>query len=98
MDSGRFVLRLYDPKAMDNARRELGESEQLVWCANVSDTMEGADGIVIATEWAEFNALEFEQLKNVLAHPVLFDLRNVYQRTAVERDGFEYHGTGIGAR
>lgn len=95
LDSGRFTLRLYDPKAMENARHELGESAQLVWCDNVSDTMEAADGIVIATEWSEFNALDFDGLKKVVRQPVLFDLRNVYGHITVEQTGFEYHGTGI---
>ena len=95
VQSGRFTLRLYDPKAMENARRELGESARLVWCVNMDETIKGADGIVIATEWAEFSALDFEQLKGVLARPILFDLRNVYGRRIVERAGFEYHGTGI---
>ena len=93
--SGRFTLRLYDPKAMDNARKELGESTQLVFCTSMAQTIEGADGIVIATEWAEFNALDFMRLKDVLAQPVLFDLRNIYSRAIAERNGFEYYGTGI---
>ena len=53
------------------------------------------DGIVIPTEWAEFSALDFDQLKTVVRRPVLFDLRNVYHRGDVEAAGFEYHGTGV---
>ena len=95
LESRRFTLRLFDPKAMENARRELGESDCLIWCPSIEDTMQGADGIVIATEWSEFNALNFNAIKNVLNHPVLFDLRNMYQRMFVENESFEYYGTGV---
>lgn len=95
LDSGRFTLKLFDPKAMNNARRELGESEHLIWCSSVEETMPGVDGIVIATEWADFNALDFKALKNIVHQRVLFDLRNVYQKTDICYAGFQYIGTGV---
>ena len=95
LDDGRFTLRLYDPKAMDNARKALGESERLVWCDSVEEAVSGSDGVVIATEWSEFYALDFASMKNKVTKPVLFDLRNIYTRQSVENDGFEYHGTGV---
>lgn len=95
MESGRFTLRLYDPKAMENARAKLGESERLVWCSNMRETMPGVDGIVIATEWSEFSNLDFEWLKSQIRQPVLFDLRNIYPKEDVLHAGFSYNGTGI---
>ena len=95
LGSGKFTLRLYDPKAMENAKKELGESERLVWCPSVEDTVPGVDGIVIATEWSDFNALDFETFKGVVKKPVLFDLRNLYQIDDVRDAGFQYIGTGI---
>lgn len=95
LENGRFTLRLFDPKAMSNARRELGESEHLIWCAGVEDTVTDVDGIVIATEWADFNALDFGALKEIVNQPVLFDLRNLYQKADVQNMGFSYIGTGI---
>lgn len=95
VESGRFVLRLYDPKGMANARKALGESPSLVWCSSVEETVAQVDGIVIATEWAEFSALEFNALKKVVKQPVLFDLRNVYSKKLVDLAGFEYIGTGV---
>lgn len=92
---GRFTLRLYDPKAMDNARHALGDSANLVWCATVEEALKDADGIVIATEWPEFYSLDFTSVKNTVNTPVLFDLRNIYTRSSVENNGFEYHGTGV---
>ena len=93
--TGRFTLRLYDPKAMENSKRALGEQDGLVWCASVKEAVQGVDGIVIPTEWAEFSTLDFKALKDTVRQPVLFDLRNVYRKSDVEAGGFEYHGTGI---
>ena len=95
LDSGRFALRLYDPKAMDNTRRELGESGQLVWCSSRNEAVQGADALVIATEWSESSTLDFEQLKTKMRQPVLFDLRNIYHKEDVTSLGFEYYGTGV---
>ena len=57
--------------------------------------MQGADAVVIATEWAEFASLNFEDMKRILKQPVFFDLRNIYPKTEVAATGFEYHGTGV---
>lgn len=97
LEQGSFTLRLYDPKAMDNARRALGtDHPALVWCASPEEAIEGVDAVLLPTEWAEFNALDFEELGRHVRGKVFFDFRNVYQRGPVERAGFEYHGTGVG--
>lgn len=97
LERGNFTLRLYDPKAMDNAKRALGaEHPALVWCGTAMEAMEGTDGILLPTEWGEFNALDFEELGQHVRGKVFFDFRNVYQKGPVERAGFEYHGTGVG--
>ena len=95
LESGRFVLRLYDPKAMENARRKLGESRQIIWCASTQQAIQGAAAVVIATEWGEFSALDFQELKRTIATPVLFDLRNIYRKEAMEQEHIEYYGTGV---
>lgn len=95
MRTGRFTLRLYDPQAMENARKALGDSQNLVWCSSVGETIQGVDGIVIATEWSEFSTLNFETTKLEVARPVLFDLRNLYHGPDVAQCGWEYHGTGV---
>lgn len=91
----RFTVRAYDPKAMDNARRALGESANAVWCRSMKEAVQGADAVVIATEWSEFSSLDFAWLRNTLRQPVLFDLRNVYRKGDVEEAGMEYYGTGV---
>ena len=74
----------------------MGEDHpELTWCASTAEAVRDVDGIVIPTEWAEFSALDFDQLKTVVRQPILFDLRNVYHRSDVEAAGFEYHGTGV---
>lgn len=97
LERGGFTLRLYDPKAMENAKRALGaERPDIVWCGTAMEAMEGADAILLPTEWAEFNALDFEELGRHVRGKVFFDFRNVYRKETVERAGFEYHGTGVG--
>lgn len=96
LESGRFDLRLYDPKAMDNTKAALGENHpEIVWCASLADAVRSADAIVLATEWSEFSTLDFARLKAEMAQPVLFDLRNIYHKEEVTAFGFEYYGTGV---
>ena len=73
-----------------NIKVRLGEE------ATVSKILaEKPDAVVIATEWTEFSALDFAELKTALRQPVLFDLRNVYRKADAEAAGLEYHGTGV---
>ena len=98
LSTGRFTLRLYDPKAMDNARQALGVSrEGAVWCRSLTEAVRDVDAVVIPTEWTEFSSLDFERLKTMVRRPILFDLRNIYRKAEVEACGFEYHGTGVPA-
>lgn len=97
LEQGNFILRLYDPKAMANAKQALGHNHPaVVWCASAMEAMEGVDAILLPTEWSEFNALDFEDLGRYVQGKVFFDFRNVYQKGPVEQAGFEYHGTGVG--
>ena len=95
LSDSRYTVRMYDPKAMENTKRALGSPANAVWCPSAQETMQGADALVIATEWAEFSALDFDEVKAALRQPVLFDLRNVYRKAEVEAAGLEYHGTGV---
>lgn len=90
-----YTVRMYDPKAMENARQMLGSPSNAIWCGSAQEATQGADAVVIATEWAEFSALDFTELKQTLRQPVLFDLRNVYRKEEAEAVGLEYHGTGV---
>jgi len=96
MESGAFTLRLYDPKAMPAAKRELGaDCPDLIWCSSAREAWEGTDAVLIPTEWGEFTALDFEMVGTQLRKKVLFDFRNIYRKEQLEKLGFEYYGTGI---
>ncbi|MBZ5761927.1 UDP-glucose/GDP-mannose dehydrogenase family protein [Rhizobium sp. VS19-DR104.2] len=89
-DAGAKVVG-YDPEGMDNAR---GLIEGLTFAADAYTAAEGADALVIVTEWNQFRALDFARLKRVMAAPVLVDLRNIYRRDEITKHGFEYSSIG----
>jgi len=90
MDMGALV-RAYDPVGMEQARQVLAGIE---FCDGPYACANGADALVIVTEWEQFRALDFERLKGVMKQAVLVDLRNVYRPEELE--GFAYHGIGRG--
>jgi UDPglucose 6-dehydrogenase len=92
-DAGAEVA-AFDPEGMPSARAML---EGVDFGAGPYDVAEGADALVIVTEWDAFRALDFKRLKAVMRTPVLVDLRNVYRRTEVERQGFAYVDIGRAA-
>jgi UDPglucose 6-dehydrogenase len=84
----------YDPIAMDEARRALGEHERLSYADRAMGALEAADALVIVTEWKEFRSPDFELIRKVLRQPVLFDGRNMFVPELVEAAGLEYHAIG----
>jgi UDPglucose 6-dehydrogenase len=85
------TIRAYDPAALEEACRIL---PGLQACRNTYDVAEGADALIIMTEWNQFRNLDFEKLKAVMRHPVLLDLRNVYDSDRVASAGFQYVSVG----
>jgi UDPglucose 6-dehydrogenase len=63
-------------------------------CASAYQAIEGADAVVIVTEWNEFRALDLRRLKSLMKSPVLVDLRNIYRPEEVRRLGFTYLSVG----
>jgi UDPglucose 6-dehydrogenase len=92
IDMGASV-RAYDPVGMEQARQVISGIE---FCEGPYHCAEGADALVIVTEWEQFRALDFERLRGVMKQPVLVDLRNVYRPE--EMNGFAYHGIGRGTQ
>jgi UDPglucose 6-dehydrogenase len=90
MDMGAMV-RAYDPIGIEQARQALAGIE---FCEGPYACAEGADALVIVTEWEQFRALDFERLKAAMKRAVLVDLRNVYRPE--ELHGFAYYGVGRG--
>src|SRR5688572_28390938 len=68
-------VRAYDPVGMEQAKKVL---DGVTYCDGPYTCAQGADALVIVTEWEQFRALDFGQLKSVMAQPVIVDLRNVY--------------------
>ncbi len=94
-DRGASV-RAYDPKAMDEARRIYGERPDFVLCDSPEAAVEGADALVICTEWKQFRVVDFGWLKQTLARPFVIDGRNLYDPAEVQRHGLVYSAIGRG--
>lgn len=81
----------FDPEGMTEAARML---PGVTWARNTYETISGADGVVILTEWNEFRALDFARMRGLLKRPLLVDLRNIYTPREAVDAGFEYHSVG----
>ena len=84
-------VRAYDPVGIEQAKLVLTD---VAYFNEPYACAEGADALVIVTEWEEFRALDLERLKTVMARPVMVDLRNVYRPDEMVRHGFIYDGVG----
>jgi UDPglucose 6-dehydrogenase len=85
-------LRVHDPEAMPNVRAIYGE--KLVYCDRPYGALEGANGLVIVTEWQQFRNPDFELMRRLLDEPVIFDGRNLYETRIPAEAGFTYHSIG----
>ncbi|NID03597.1 UDP-glucose/GDP-mannose dehydrogenase family protein [Luteibacter jiangsuensis] len=94
-DAGARV-RAFDPEAADETRRIYGERDDLVLVERPYEALEGADALVIVTEWKAFRSPDFARVKSLLATPVIVDGRNLYDPAAVEEAGIAYYGIGRG--
>jgi len=86
------AIRVHDPEAIPNARAIYGE--KLIYCDRPYGALEGADGLVIVTEWQEFRTPDFEIMKRLLRERVVFDGRNLYEPRTMKGHGFKYYGIG----
>jgi len=91
-------IRAYDPVASAEAKRifEAQGCTEVLLCKNAYEAAEGADALLIATEWQEFRSPDFDRLKQILKAPVIFDGRNLYDPAMVGRFGFTYYAIGRG--
>ncbi len=89
-------VRAHDPEAHDEVRRIVGARDDLVLCESHYDALEGADALVIVTEWKAFRSPDFERIRAALRTPVVFDGRNIFEPRAVEAAGLAYYGIGRG--
>lgn len=89
-------VRAYDPQAAEACRAIYGERDDLVITEHKEEALEGADALVICTEWKAFWSPDFEQVKSLLSNPLIFDGRNLYNPAHMEELGIEYYGIGRG--
>jgi UDPglucose 6-dehydrogenase len=85
-------VRAYDPVAMDVARGR--RYENVVFCGDEYEAARGADALVVATEWNQFRGLDVERILGLLREPVIVDLRNIWEPSAMRSRGFRYSCVG----
>ncbi|HEY7856019.1 MAG TPA: UDP-glucose/GDP-mannose dehydrogenase family protein [Terriglobales bacterium] len=85
-------VRAYDPQAMERARQEL--SGPIEYCERAEDVAEGADAILILTEWPQFRDADWPAMANRMARALVLDGRNLFEPGELSRHGFHYRGLG----
>lgn len=85
-------VRAYDPIAMNEAKRRLGDS--IEYCKDMYDAADGSDAIMLLTEWKEFRMPAWQTIHKIVTNPVVLDGRNIYNRKELESDGFIYYALG----
>jgi len=88
------TVQAFDPVAMDEARRLYGERPDFKLCDSAEAALEGADALVVVTEWNVFRSPDFEAMKAALKNPLIFDGRNVYDPQSLREAGFLYYAIG----
>jgi UDPglucose 6-dehydrogenase len=89
-------VRAYDPKAMEATSALYPDQKNLELCESAVGALEGADALAIVTEWQEFRSPDFEQIVKLLAEPVIFDGRNLYDPEILRAKEISYYAIGRG--
>lgn len=94
------TVQVYDPVARETGRAELERSgvrmESVTFCEDAYAVAQGADALVVATEWNEFKSLDMIQVRDAMKRPIVIDGRNIYEPTLMHSLGFTYRGMGRG--
>ncbi|UTF60749.1 UDP-glucose/GDP-mannose dehydrogenase family protein [Gilvimarinus sp. DA14] len=88
------TVQAYDPEAMAETARIYGERDDLILCDTKEQALQGANALVVMTEWQAFRAPDFDVIAGQLVEPLIFDGRNVYQPQRMVKRGFTYHSVG----
>ncbi len=86
-------IRAYDPQAMEKAREVLG-NKNIEYAPSPYEAVQGADALVIVTEWEEFKNVNLKKVRTLLRHPLILDGRNLFDPQAMAQQGFLYHCVG----
>ena len=88
-------INAYDPKAMEEAQHfYLKDIKEVTYFNSKYETLKNADAMILLTEWKEFRSPDFEELKQQLKQPIVFDGRNQYNDERMKQNGFEYFQIG----
>ena len=89
-------VQAYDPEALEETRRIYGNREDLALTNDQYQCLEGADALLIATEWKVFRTPDFDKIRHLLNYPIIIDGRNLYSPEDLKKLGFRYFGIGRG--
>jgi UDPglucose 6-dehydrogenase len=87
-------IQAYDPEAMNECQRIYGQRDDLILVGTAETALNNADALVTVTEWQQFRAPDFDQIKSSLVHPVIFDGRNMYDPKRLQEKGISYFSIG----
>jgi len=85
------AIRAFDPEGMEEAKTMF---ENVTWCEDAYGAMDGADAVIIITEWNAFRGFDIKRVKSLLRVPVMIDLRNIYNPDEMAKAGIDYHCLG----
>lgn len=88
-------LRLFDPVAMQNAKKLLPSTDAIAWCEDEFHAAENADAVALLTEWKQFRFVDFSMVKQKMRGSAIFDGRNQYKSLEMKKRGFDYMGIGV---
>ena len=88
-------IKAYDPQAMENAANVL---PKVKLCENPYQVAEGADALILVTDWNEFKQVDFTRIKSLMKNPVIMDGRNLWDEKTLKNMGFQYFGVGRGSK
>jgi UDPglucose 6-dehydrogenase len=88
-------IKAFDPQAMKEAKKKLKDLKGIIFCKDEYEAIEGADTLVIITEWNQFRRLDFKKIKKIMKDNYIFDLRNIYSKEIIEKENdFRYFSVG----
>jgi len=93
--AAKATVRLYDPAAMENAKRMLPDTPQIIWCKDEVQATVNADAIALVTEWKQFRFLDFDKILPKMKGRAFFDGRNQYHANEMYKKGLDYFCFGI---
>jgi len=88
------IIRVYDPIAIENAKRYISGDHNIIYCNDEYDAIKDSDAVLLVTEWNQFRSLDMDRMRSGMRRNIFFDCRNIYTKSSVERYGFVYIGVG----